>query len=160
MSHQEELLKAFHIGMEDIQANRAGRLGPEQRRNLLNNGNGNLAGALLIGVLLAAIVYGVANKPLVPVQWITALILFAIVLIVGVRYFLQTRAAAADGRVERLVGQVQVVSRGKAGWFLMVAGQSFQLPIRPWNVQRDHVYRVYIVPSTRSIVAIELESIP
>jgi hypothetical protein len=155
MNHQEELLKAFHIGIEDIQANRTGRLGPTQQRNLLNSGNGNLAGSLLIGLLLAAILYGVANKPLVTVQWITALILFAIVLIIGMRYFLQTRAAVADGRVECLVGQVQVRSRGKAGWYLTVAGRSFQLPIRPWNVQRDTIYRVYIVPGTRSIVAIE-----
>ena len=154
-NHRIELLRAFQIQPEDLEANRAGRLGPTQARKLLSSGTSNLAGAFLIGLLLAGILYGVVHKPLVPAQWITALILFVIVLIVGIRYFLQSRAAVAEGRVESLVGQVHVQSRGRAGWFLNVAGQSFQLPVRPWQIQGDAPYRVYFVPRTRTVVAIE-----
>jgi hypothetical protein len=153
--HRAELLRAFQIQPEDLEANRAGRLSVAQGRNLLRSGTSNLAGAFLIGLLLAAILYGVVNKPLVPAQWITAIILFVIVLIVGLRYFLQSRAAVAEGRVESLVGPVHVQSRGRAGWFLNVAGQSFQLPVRPWQIQRDASYRVYFVPSTRTVIAME-----
>lgn len=155
INHSEELIRAFGIQYEDLEANRLGRLGVTQERKLLRSGTGNLAGALLIGLLLAAILYGVVNKPLVPVQWILALLLFVIVLIVGLRYFLQARAAVAEGRVESLLGQVRAQSRGRAGWFLMVAGQSFQLPIHPWHIRGDALYHVYFVPRTRTIVALE-----
>jgi hypothetical protein len=154
-NHREELLQAFGVQSEDLEANRAGRLGPAQRRKLLSSGNSNLTGAFLIGLLLAGILYGVANKPLVPVQWILAIILFLIVLIVGIRYFAQTRAAIAEGRVESLVGPVHVQSRGRAGWYLNVAGQSFQLPVHLWHIQQDAPYRVYFVPRTRTVVAME-----
>jgi hypothetical protein len=154
-NHRAELLQAFQIQPEDLEANQAGRLSVTQGRKLLSNGTSNLAGAFLIGLLLAGILYGVVHKPLVPAQWITALILFGIVLIVGLRYFLQTRAAVAEGRVESLVGPVRAQSRGRAGWFLVVAGQSFQLPVRPWQIQRDAPYRVYFVPQTRTVVAME-----
>ena len=148
-----ELLRAFRIQPEDLDANHAGRLGPAQGRGLLRSGSANLAGAFLIGVLLAAILYGVAAKPLAPIQWILGILLFVIVLIVGIRYFLQTRAAVSEGRVESLVGQVHVHSRGRAGWYLSIGGQSFHLPIRPWHIQQGAPYRVYFVPSTRTIVA-------
>jgi hypothetical protein len=155
MNHSEELLRAFGIQFEDLEVNRAGRLGPAQSRKLLSSGNSNLAGAFLIGLLLAGILYGLANKPLVPIQWILSIILFVIVLTVGIRYFAQTRAAVAEGRVETLVGPVHVQSRGRAGWYLVVAGQSFQLPVRPWQIQREALYRVYFVPRTNSVVAME-----
>lgn len=153
--HRTELLRAFQLQPEDLEANRAGRLSPAQGRRLLGNGNSNLAGALLIGLLLAGILYGVVHKPLVPAQWITASILFVIVLIVGLRYFLQTRAAVAEGRVESLVGPAHAQSRGRAGWYLVVADQSFQLPVRPSQIQRDARYRVYFVPGTRTVIAME-----
>lgn len=155
MTNHEKLLRAFRIRVEDVEANRLGWLGAAQQRNLLNSGNLNVAGAFFIGLLLAAILYGVAAKPLVPIQWVLCIVLFAVALIVGIRYFRQTRAAVAEGRVECLVGQVHVRSRGRAGWYLTVAGQSFQLPIRPWHIQQNTTYRVYIVPLTHSIVAME-----
>ena len=68
MSHQEELLRAFHIRIEDLEANRIGRLGDAQLRSLLNSGNWSVAGALFIGFPLAIILYGVAAKPLAPIQ--------------------------------------------------------------------------------------------
>ena len=154
-SHREELLRAFGIQPEDLEANHAGRLGLVQGRRLLRSGTSNLAGAFLIGVLLAAILYGVAAKPLAPIQWILGIVLFIVVLIVGIRYFRQTRAAVVEGRVESLVGQVHVHSHGRAGWYLNVGGQSFHLPIRPWHIQQGAPYQVYFVPQTRTLVAIE-----
>ena len=156
MTNDEKLLQAFRIRVEDLEANRRGRLGAAQERYLLNSGNLNVAGAFVIGLLLAGILYGVAAKPLVPIQWTLCIILFAVALIVGIRYFRQTRAAVAEGRVECLVGQVRVGSRGRAGWYLAVADQSFPLPIRPWHIQQNTTYRVYVVPLTHSIVAMEL----
>jgi hypothetical protein len=156
MDNHEALLKAFRIKPEDIEANRAGRLGPTQAHNLLVSGNFNLAGAFLVGLVLAAILYWLANKPLVPIQWILSLILFAITLFFGVRYFRQTREAVADGRVECLIGQVHVGSHGRAGWYLAVAGQSFQLPVQPWYIQQDAEYRVYVATRSHNVVAMEL----
>jgi hypothetical protein len=156
MNNDEELMRAFRIGSEDLEANRQGRLGPGQRRSLLKSGNWNVAGAFFIGLLLGAILYGVAAKPLAPVQWILCILLFAAALAVGIRYFRRTRAAAAEGRVESVVGPVQVASRGTAGWYLSVGGRSFRLPIRPWHIQSGAAYRVYIEPRTRNIVAMEL----
>ncbi len=72
--HCAELMRAFQIQLEDREANGAGRLSPAQGRKLLSNGNSNLAGTLLIRLLLAGILYGVIHKPLVPAEWITALI--------------------------------------------------------------------------------------
>ena len=155
MSHQEELLRAFHIRIEDLEANRIGRLGDAQLRSLLNSGNWSVAGALFIGFLLAIILYGVAAKPLAPIQWILCILLFAAALTVGMGYFRQMRAAVTEGRVECLVGPVRVGSRGRGGWFLTVAGQSFRLPSRPWHVKQGQEYRVYIAPRTRGLVAME-----
>jgi len=155
MNHQEELLHAFRITTEDLALNRLGQLGPTQKRNLLSGGTGNIVGALFIGFLLAAILYGVADKPLVPIQWIVALVLFAAALFVGLNYYLQARQAVADGRVECLTGPITVRSRGRSGWFLTVAGQSFHLPVRPWQIQNDMIYRVYIIPRTHTIAAID-----
>jgi hypothetical protein len=159
MNHQEELLKAFRIGPEDLAANRLGQLGPAQKRSLLNAGMGNIIGALFIGLFLALILYGVANKPLVPAQWITASVLFLAALAAGVGYYFQTRQAVKAGRVESLTGPITVRSRGRSGWFLTVAGQSFRLPVRPWQVQPETVYRVYFVSKMRQIVAIEPVSV-
>jgi hypothetical protein len=158
MDRHEALLNAFRIKPEDLEANRLGRLGPTQARNLLASGNFNLAGAFLVGVVLAAILYWVVNKPLVPIQWIMCLILFAIALLFGARYFRQTRAAVADGRVEHLTGKVHIGSQGSAGWYLTVADQSFPLPVQPQYIQQDAEYRVYVATRTHSVVAMELVS--
>lgn len=155
IAHRDELLRVFHAGLDDLEANRAGRLGTGQARRLIRSGNVNLLAAGGVGVGLAAILYGVATKPLHPIQWILSAGLFAATLIVGIRYARQTRAAVADGRVECLTGPAQVRMRGKAGFYLTVAGRSFKLPVRPWHVQNDAQYRVYVAPGPSVIVAME-----
>lgn len=73
LDHGADLLRRFRIGDQDLAANRLGRLGAAQGRKLLASGTWNVAGALLIGLLLVWILYGAADKPLVPVQWLLAL---------------------------------------------------------------------------------------
>ena len=155
MNYLDDLLRAFHISAQDLEANRLGRLGAAQQRNLLRSGNWNVTGAVLICLLLGAILYGVASRPLVPIQWILAVAMGIAVLATGFVYFRRTRAAVAEDRVECLVGPVRVGSRGRSGSYLSVSGQVFPLPVRLSYIQQGAAYRVYIAPSTRSIVAIE-----
>src|SRR5262245_40475815 len=68
MNYRDDLLRAFNISLEDLEANRVGRLGAMQQRNLLRSGNWNVVAAVLICLALGAILYGVASRPLVPVQ--------------------------------------------------------------------------------------------
>jgi hypothetical protein len=77
MEHREELLRRFHLGPEDLEANRRGMLSQRQARYLVQSGVRNLLGSLGIGLALAAILYGVASKPLAPIQWLLAFVLAA-----------------------------------------------------------------------------------
>src|SRR5262245_42488865 len=125
MGHREELLHLLHLGPEDLEANRRGMLSQRQARYLVQSGVRNLLGSLVIGLVLAAILYGVANKPLVPIQWILAAALAAAALIVGYIDYHRTRLAAADLRVECLRGPARVEIRGRTGSYLVIAGRSF-----------------------------------
>ena len=149
-----DLLEAFGLTQADIDANRAGRLSPLQRRQLAASGTRNLLAALAAGVILAAILAFVADRPLKPAQYITAGLLFLAVLAVGIHDFRRTRAAGAAG-VERLSGPVRVFSQGREGWQLSVANRTFRVPVRPWHIQNDAVYHVYFSPAANRIVAME-----
>lgn len=153
--HTRELVDAFKITEADLEANRAGRLGPTQARNLRKSGLANLIGALFCGVLLALILAFVVHKPLKPAQWITALILFLAVLAVGVNDMLKTGAAAAKGTVERVDGPVAVQSRGKQGFWLNVAGRSFRMPVHFWKLKNGAPYAVYFTTAGNRIVGME-----
>jgi hypothetical protein len=155
MGHRDDLLQLFHLGPEDLEANRAGKLSPRQARALRQSGVRNLLGSLLIGLILAAILFGVANKPLVPAQWITAAVLAGAALIVGYVDYNRTRLAAADARVEILSGPARVQMRRREGWYFNIAGRSLKLPVHFWNVKNDASYRAYIAPRANRIVAIE-----
>ena len=65
------------------------------------------------------------------------------------------QAGWSRGRVECLAGPVRVQMRGKAGFYLGIAGRTFKLPVRPWHVQSDAHYRVYLAPRANVIVAME-----
>jgi hypothetical protein len=157
VAHKDDLLKAFHIGPEDLDANHAGKLGTRQAARLIRSGRNDVLAALVVGALLSAILYGVAAKPLKPVQWVLAGVLFLAALATGILHARRTRAAAADGRVECLAGPVGVESRGQQGWWLTVAGREFRLPVRPWNVKNERAYRVYVAPRVNLIVGMEPE---
>ena len=154
MNHRDELLQAFRISAEDLEANRRGRLGMIQRRKLLWSGTVSIATASLFGCLLFGIWYGVAERPLAPVQWILASGLLALLLFIGIRYFQQTRADVAEDRVECVRGVIQVSRRSKA-FYANIAGRSFRLPIFPRHLRAGMEYYVYIVPRTESVVALE-----
>lgn len=154
MNHSDELLQAFRISTEDLEANRVGSLGVLQRRALLWSGTVNIAVAFLFGCLLIAILYAVAERPLAPIQWILGSGMFAALLIIGIRYFRQTCAAAADARVECVRGVIRVSRRSKA-FYANIADRSFRLPIFPRHIRTGTEYYVYIVPQTQSVVAVE-----
>ena len=143
LSHTDDLLGALGITAEDLAANRVGRLGETQAANLRKSGLNNLLGALFAGVALAAILMFVAHKPLKPAQYITAGVLFAIVLAIGGNDFVKTRAAVQAGTVDVVAGPIAVRARGKNGWWLTVSGKSFRLPTQPWKLKNEAPYRVY-----------------
>jgi hypothetical protein len=155
MGHREELLRLFRLGPEDLEANRRGLLSQRQARYLVQSGVRNLLGALVIGLALAAILYGVASKPLAPIQWILAAALAGAALTVGYVDYRRTRLAAADPRVESLTGPARVQMRGREGWYLVIARRAYKLPVRPWNVKNDAAYRVYIAPKANRVVFLE-----
>ena len=154
MNHREELLQAFRISAEDLAANRAGRLGVSQQRKLLQSGTVNVAAAFGLGFLLIAILVAVAEKPLAPIQWLLTSGLLLAVSIVGLHYFRQTRAAVAADRVECVRG-VMRMSRRNSGFYAYIAGRSFRISIFPRYIRTGTEYRVYVVPQTESVVAVE-----
>lgn len=81
--------------------------------------------------------------------------LAAVVLIVGYIDYRRTRQAAADRRVEYLRGSIRVHRRGRAGWYLAIAGRSFKLPVHFWQVHNDAPYRVYVAPRAKRVVSLE-----
>jgi len=155
MGHREELLRRFHLDIQDLEANRRGLLSQRQARALVWSGVRNLLGALLIGLVLAVILYAVASKPLAPIQWILAAALAIAAVVVGAIDVRRTRQAASEARVECLTGAIRIQMRGYAGWYLLIDGQSFKLPVHIWDVKNNASYRVYIAPKARRIVALE-----
>lgn len=155
MRNREELLRRFRLETEDLEANRRGMLSQRQARYLLQSGIRNLLGSLVIGLALAVILYAVASKPLAPIQWILAAALAIAAVVVGAIDVRRTRRAASEARVECLTGAIRVQMRGRAGWYLLIDGQSFKLPVHIWDVKRDAPYRVYIAPKAKRIVALE-----
>jgi len=78
----------------------------------------------------------------------------AAVLIIGIRYFRQTRAVVANDRVECVRVIIRVSRRSKA-FYANIVGRSFRLPIFPRYIRLGTEYRVYVVPQIHSVVAVE-----
>jgi len=154
MSHRDEVLKAFGLGAADLEANRTGRLSPAQRKQLVASGIRNLAGAVFGCVVLLAIMAFVVNRPLKPAQIIMAAILGGALMAVGAYDLIRTRKATAEG-IETFSGPVEIVSRGKQGWFLLMERGEFRMPVRPWNLQNGTPYHVYYSRRANRIVAME-----
>ena len=96
MGHSDILLKLDHIGVENLEANRAGVLSQRQAGYFRRNGIRSVILALIIVGVLAAVLFGVAAKPLVPIQWILTAGLSAIVLVIGYNDYSKLRLTAAD----------------------------------------------------------------
>jgi len=158
MGHRDELLKLYHIGVEDLEANRTGRLSNRQAQYLRQNGIRSVILTIIIIGVLAAVLFGVATKPLAPIQWILTGILAALVFAIGYNDYSKLRLAAADPRVECLTGPARIQRRGRAGWYLSIAHRDFKLPAHSKIMKSDANYRVYIAPKApreSCIVALE-----
>jgi hypothetical protein len=155
VSHRDELLIVFHIGPEDLAANRAGRLGPSQLTRLRRSVWWNVAGALLLVAALLLILAFVAHRPFTAVQYVLAVLLVGAALALGFFVARGLRRAVAAAVVERLTGPVSVTMRGRSGMWLAVQGRSFQLPVRFWHVGSGQPYHVYVAPAAKRIVAME-----
>lgn len=155
VQHRQELLRAFKISEGDLDANRAGRLGPAQIRRMRRGIGTNLLGGVVLAGGLVAILYFVASHPLKPVQWILGGGLTIACLALGAVTARNLVRAIRAGVVERVSGPVTVNMRGRAGWYLNVEGRSFRLPVRFWHVGRGVTYDVYIAPAAKLIVAMD-----
>ncbi len=155
MTPRDNLLASFKLTPADLEANRMGHLGDGQKRRILNSGTWTLVGFIGLTLALWAIFYLVARRPFVPVQWVLVGGLSAIMLVAGARNFHQTRQAVADDRVEAHVGTVRCVRRRNQGWFVLVNGRDFALPIRPVGIAEDVPYRVVVSPRTKGVVSME-----
>jgi hypothetical protein len=156
VSHRDKLLGAFGNEPADLEANRRGRLGPGQARRMLRSGWNNIVAALFGGLVLAAILIFVADRPLKPAQWITSLILFGALLATAIFYQKKVRAAVARGEVETFIGPV-VVQMIHGGYAIDTGMGVFKLPVRPWNVKSGEKYRVYVAQPSRVVVGMEPE---
>ncbi len=158
--HRSELLRVLKIGPDDLEANRQGVLGARQRQRLVRSGYIQLLMAAGLAVVLLGIVLAVAERPFEPVQIIVTMVLFVALLVLGAVTCLRYSSAASTGVVGCEAGMVQTVMRGRAGWYLIVNGQSFSLPIRYWHVQNGAPYRVYFTPKAKRIVGLEPDGWP
>ena len=79
----------------------------------------------------------------------------AAALTVGYIDYRRARHAALDSRVECLTGPARIQMRGRAGWYFIIAGRSFKLPVHFWDVKNDAPYRAYIAPKAKRVVALE-----
>jgi hypothetical protein len=154
-TYRDELLQAFHMGADDLDANRSGRLGDGQVKRLQRSG----LYALLLGIVMAAgvvaLILLVASRPLKAVQIILLIALSGAALTIGVVMFRRGRQAAARNDVECVTGATYAQMRGRAGWYLVVGERSFRLPIRFWHVENGAPYRVYYTPTGNLVVAME-----
>ena len=156
-AHRAELLRVFKNTPRDIDANRDGRIGPDQARRLRRSVIGTTLTMVVVVAVFAAIIAFVAARPISPARWVLIAVVALAGLAVGVHRSAQLRRALRDGTVERLSGIVSVGMRGRAGWWLTVSGRSFHLPVRFWHVGPGLAYRVYVAALAQLVVAMEPE---
>jgi hypothetical protein len=168
LSHRDELLRAFRIGPEDIEANRQGRLGPGQIRRLRRNILVNVLTitpfqlALIAFIALGARIPGVGTEAARARSHTSSvfLYLFALVLLAGlvameVAWVRAIRRSLRAGIVRGLAGPVTVHVGSRGGTWLTVDGERHRLWTGYWHVGRGRDYRVYVVPAAKLIVAME-----
>ncbi|MCU1394222.1 MAG: hypothetical protein JWM34_2650 [Ilumatobacteraceae bacterium] len=149
------LLEAFHSTTDDLGANRLGTLGPQQVARLRRSANWNLAGGIVLAGGLGGLVLAVASRPLKVVQTLLIVLLVGVMLALGIVMFVRLRQAAGRAVVERVSGPVRVVRRGRAGFYLVVEGRDFKLPVLPNMVTNGGMYHVYVTPAAKRIVSME-----
>jgi hypothetical protein len=153
--HRQKLLKAFGLEMDDLVANRAGKLSPRQVAILRRRGYMNFVGAAIVCIGLGLILAFVAQKPLAPVQFILCGIFGGAMVALALYQFRKLQRAIELGAVERLTGPVRVWRQRKSGYRLRVEGRDLRLPITFWNITDGAPYHVYVTPQTDLLMAIE-----
>jgi hypothetical protein len=153
MGMTPDLLKVFGIDAEDLGANRNGVLTARQVKALRSYAWSHVSAAAVLVVLLLAILYLVADKPLQWIQYALSGVLVAALAATCAYAFRRARAAKRAGVVECLVGPVTVERND--GWWLTVQGLSFRVPPELYHLDTARPYRVYIAPAAKRVVAIE-----
>jgi hypothetical protein len=77
------------------------------------------------------------------------------VIIICFNQIKRTRLGIAAGAVECLTGDVRVYKPSRSTYRLGIGGRNFGLPIHFWHVGNGLPYRVYIVPASKRIIAME-----
>jgi hypothetical protein len=155
MSHREDLLRAFDVSVEELQANRAGRLGNRQARGVRSVAWASILNSVLLVGALIGIVYISSNGTPELSQHIVAGVLALIGVLVAYRTLRRPFAASRAGVVECLTGPVAAEKRGRGEWKLSVAGRTLRLFIDPATLTDGASYRVYVAPAVGQVVAME-----
>lgn len=152
-SHREELLTAFRIGPEDIEANRTGSLGPNQIRRLRRNLWINAAAGLTLAAPVIALALLSPHKTI----WLYLIcaLLLALLVLMEASWARGIRRALKDGTVRCLTGPVTVQSQSRGGTWLQVENERVRLWTPYWHVGRNLNYRVYVAPPAKLVVAME-----
>jgi hypothetical protein len=153
MSHAEELLRAFRIGPEDLQANRANVLGTRQLKRLRRNIWVNVLAVTPVQLGLIAIVVFVPRRPFFLYAVIGAFLLALVAM--EFDWVRKIRRVVRSGVVFCAAGPVTVHSAGRGGTWLTVQGERYRLWTGYWHVGRGRPYRVYVAPAAKLIVAME-----
>lgn len=154
-SYREELLRAFHIGPQDLLANRAGRLGPGQAARMRRGIATNLLLAGAIVIVLGGLVVLTADPPIQWWRWVMIAALALACLGTGAFRSRALARGAAAGVVQEYLGPIRLHLQPRVGWWLTVQGVAFHLPIKFWHLAEGGTYAVYVAPAAKLIVAIE-----
>jgi hypothetical protein len=152
-SHREELLRAFRIGPADLEANRAGRLGPGQIRRLRRNIWINLAAAAVLAAPIIA--FAILSPRKNVVHYTICGIALGLVVLMAVAWIRGIRRALRAGAVVCFAGPVTVQSQSRGGTTLIVQAEHVRLWTGYWHVGRGLPYQVYVAPAAKLVVAME-----
>jgi hypothetical protein len=155
VSNREELLHAFRVKPADLEANRAGRLGPGQVERLRRNIWINVLVVLPMQLLLIAFV--VFARP-ATLGLILAGVLFALLTIAELSWVRRIRRVIREGTVRGLRGRVTLRRSLSSGTWLSVSGERNRLWTGGRYVLPGGDYRVYVAPGARLVVAMEPET--
>jgi hypothetical protein len=154
VSNPDELLHAFGIGPDDLEANRENRLSAGQIERLRRNLWTNVIVVAPIQLILIAIV--VIGRPSAAGYVIIGSV-FAVLTLAELSWAWRVRRAIRAGTARCLRGRVRVRRSMQSGTWIAVAGEQNRLWAKARYVAPDAAYRVYVAPAVRLVVAMESE---
>lgn len=159
----DRLLELMRISQDDILANRAGRLGARQHRNLVRTARLLALGTLALGgFLIAGGFMSRANGGQSFVPWLFG----GLIVVIGLVLAWGSRTAGRNP-VRCLTGDVEValVQSGRTAEVrLLIAGEQCPLPTRlapsvgPWRtaIDAERRYHVYVIGPLNHVVGVEI----